>query len=575
MQPVRRTSLIAQVTEQLRAEIRSGRWPVGSRIPTEPELTELTGTGRNTVREAVQALVHAGMLERRQGSGTYVIATSDLGGTLAKYFADAVERDILELRQALDTQAARLAAQRRDDADIANLLRLLEERRQAWDENNPGAIEADVELHRAIVVAMGAAGFEFLDGLGRGNPVAVSNALLLTSTPTLVGSVLRVPYTFAIPKFGGRAFTVFSAGMLLAPTLGVAYFINQPDTPMWVFLVLAALAGVGGGNFSSSMANINFFFPEGKKGAALGINAAGGNMGVAQTQLIVPLIITLGTHLMAKDPGGYRFGITLAVLVWVPFILAAMFGALRYMDSIGSAKSDGRSYRLAMANRHTWVMAFLYIGTFGSFIGFSFAFPTLLKANFPDLAKIGWMGTLGNLAFLGAFVGSFSRPFGGWISDRLTGARITLFVFGGMAVATVLIMASLSAKSFPLYLISFLLLFVLTGIGNGSTYRMIPSIFIAESKRRASEAGEDPASALISAKRQAGAAIGVIGAVGASGGWLLQQALRLSNNHFGSMSPAFWAYAVAFLAMGAVTWWFYLRSSFAVSRAPSLAYADV
>ncbi len=166
VQPVRRTSLIAQVTEQLRAEIRSGRWPVGSRIPTEPELTELTGTGRNTVREAVQALVHAGMLERRQGSGTYVIATSDLGGALAKYFADAVERDILELRQALDTQAARLAAQRRDDTDIATLLRLLEERRQAWDEENPAAIEADVELHRAIVVAShNAVYLEFYDSL--------------------------------------------------------------------------------------------------------------------------------------------------------------------------------------------------------------------------------------------------------------------------------------------------------------------------------------------------------------------------------------------------------------------------
>lgn len=166
MQQVRRTSLIAQVTEQLRAEIRSGRWPVGSRIPTEPELTELTGTGRNTVREAVQALVHAGMLERRQGSGTYVIAISDLGGTLAKYFADAVERDILELRQALDTQAARLAAQRRDDTDIATMLRLLEERRKAWNEDDPGAIHADVELHRSIVVAShNAVYLEFYDSL--------------------------------------------------------------------------------------------------------------------------------------------------------------------------------------------------------------------------------------------------------------------------------------------------------------------------------------------------------------------------------------------------------------------------
>ncbi len=431
-------------------------------------------------------------------------------------------------------------------------------------------------LWASVVTAMGPAGFHFLDGLGKGNPVAVANSLLLTSTPTLVGAALRIPYTFAIPKFGGRAFTVFSAGMLLIPTLGLAYFVNQPATPFWVFMILAALAGVGGGNFSSSMANINFFFPEGRKGAALGINAAGGNLGVAQTQLFVPLVITLGTHLMAKDAGGYRFGITLATLMWIPFVLVAMVGALRYMDSITHAKADGSSYKLALANPHTWIMAVLYIGTFGSFIGFSFAFPTLIKSNFPELAKIGWMGTLGNLAFLGAFVGSLSRPFGGWIADRLTGARITLYVFGGMAVATVLIVASLSAKNFPLYLISFLLLFVLTGIGNGSTYRMIPSIFAAAAKQRASEAGRDPAEATVAAKRQAGAAIGVVGAVGAAGGWIVQQALRESALHFhGSMTPAFWGYAVAFVAMGTITWWFYLRSSFAVGRAPSLAYANI
>lgn len=424
----------------------------------------------------------------------------------------------------------------------------------------------------SIVTAMGSAGFAFL---GAKNPDAVNNALLLTSTPTLVGAALRIPYTFAIPRFGGRAFTAFSAAMLLIPTLGIAYFINHPSTPMWVFMVLAALAGVGGGNFSSSMANINFFFPEGKKGAALGINAAGGNLGVAQTQLFVPLLITLGTHIFAKNPGGYRFGITLAVLVWIPFILIALFGALRYMDSLSGAKSDGTSYKKALVNRHTWVMAILYIGTFGSFIGFSFAFPTLLKANFPSLAKIGWMGTLGNLAFLGALVGSMSRPFGGWIADKLTGAKITLYVFGGMAVSAALIVASLSAKSFPLYLISFLLLFVFSGIGNGSTYRMIPMIFTAEARKHASETGQDIGEALTSAKRQAGAAIGVIGAIGAAGGWLLQQALRLSNTHYHTMNPAFWGYVVAYLAMGALCWWFYLRSSFAVGRAPSLAHANV
>ncbi|MFF0543084.1 MFS transporter [Nocardia thailandica] len=428
----------------------------------------------------------------------------------------------------------------------------------------------------SIVTAMGSAGFDFLAGLGKGNPTAVSNALLLTSIPTLVGAALRIPYTFAVPRFGGRAFTAFSAAMLLLPTLGIIYFVNQPGTPMWVFLVLASLAGVGGGNFSSSMANISFFFPEGKKGAALGLNAAGGNLGVAQTQLIVPLLITFGTHLTAKDPGGFRFGITLAVLFWLPFILIATLGALYFMDSVAEAKSDGRSYKLALTNRHTWIMAFLYIGTFGSFIGFSFAFPTLIKATFPDLAKIGWITTLGNLAFLGALVGSFSRPFGGWVADKLGGgAKITVYVFGGMSVAVAFIVLAVELKSFPLYLAAFLVLFVLAGIGNGSTYRMIPAIFSATAKKYASEHGLDAADAAISAKRQAGAAIGVIGAVGAAGGFVVQQALRLSNVHLHTMAPAFWAYAAVFLAMAGVTWWCYLRTSFATDRAPSLAYASV
>ncbi len=426
-----------------------------------------------------------------------------------------------------------------------------------------------------VVTNMGSAGFAFMEGVGGKNPHAVSNALLLTSIPVLVGSALRVPYTFAIPRFGGRAFTAFSASMLLLPCLGLAFFINRPDTPMWVFLILAALAGFGGGNFSSSMANISFFFPQGKKGLALGINAAGGNLGVAVTQLVIPLVITLGTSVVAKSPAGYRFGLTLAALVWLPFIVIAAVSALLFMDSITSAKPDRSSYKLAMTNRNTWVMAFLYIGTFGSFIGFSFAFPTLIKVNFPELSHVAILAALGNLAFLGALVGSFTRPLGGWLSDRTGGAKITLLVFVGMAGGIALIMAALRLHSFPLYLAAFLAVFVLTGIGNGSTYRMIPTIFGAVANKMAAESGQDPAEATASAKRQAGAALGVVGAVGAFGGFLLQQALRLSTIHFGSMAPAFWAYAALFLLMGAVTWWCYLRSEFVVHRMPSLAYANV
>ncbi|MDF0530694.1 FCD domain-containing protein [Tsukamurella sp. 8F] len=170
MQPVRRQTLIGQVTDQLRREIVTGTWPVGSRIPTEPELCEITGTARNTVREAVQALVHAGMLERRQGSGTYVLSASD--HYLGEYFAAAAESDLLELRESLEVTAAGLAAQRRTDQDVADLQRLLAERDRFWEVDEvPAAdvdavVEADVAVHRAVVAAShNAIYLEFYDHL--------------------------------------------------------------------------------------------------------------------------------------------------------------------------------------------------------------------------------------------------------------------------------------------------------------------------------------------------------------------------------------------------------------------------
>lgn len=146
--------LIDQVIVRLRDEIAAGRWVVGSRIPTEPELAELTGTGRNTVREAVQALVHAGLLERRQGSGTYVVADSELAVAVSRRVADARNRDVLEVRRTLEVGAARLAASRRTDEDAAELQRLLTALADARDTGDLDVIaQADLELHRAIARA--------------------------------------------------------------------------------------------------------------------------------------------------------------------------------------------------------------------------------------------------------------------------------------------------------------------------------------------------------------------------------------------------------------------------------------
>lgn len=151
---VRRGGLIDQVIERLRNEITTGRWPVGCRIPTEPELVELTGTGRNTVREAVQALVHAGLLERRQGSGTYVLADSELAVAVGRRVAGARHRDVLEVRRTLEVGAARLAARRRTAKDCQQLQDLISQRdahRAAGDLD--AAAGADVELHLAIARA--------------------------------------------------------------------------------------------------------------------------------------------------------------------------------------------------------------------------------------------------------------------------------------------------------------------------------------------------------------------------------------------------------------------------------------
>ncbi|WP_216214305.1 MFS transporter [Amycolatopsis aidingensis] len=401
-------------------------------------------------------------------------------------------------------------------------------------------------LMSIVVVSLGDVGINF----------GVGQTFWLLILPNLVGSALRVPYTFAIPKFGGRAWTTISASLLLIPCVLLAIAVST-QAPYWFFLLTAATMGFGGGNFSSSMANISFFFPEGKKGLALGLNAAGGNLGVAVTQLFVPIVISIGTGV----------NLAYAALMWMPLIVLAALCSWFRMDSLTSAKPDGRSYRLAMANKHTWIMSFLYIGTFGSFIGFSFAFPSLIKISFVEFE--GFVA----LAFLGALIGSITRPLGGWLSDRIGGAKITLSNFVGMAVGTVGVLISVGTQSFALFFGSFILLFVLTGIGNGSTYRMIPTIFAAEARRKA---GEESAEVVKSAKRQAAAVVGVAGAVGAFGGVLVNLVFKFSlQGEDKSLTSALIAILAYYAVCVGTTWWFYLRRSFAVRRAPSLAYAGV
>ena len=438
-----------------------------------------------------------------------------------------------------------------------------------------------------------------------GIPLSLAEQFWLTAVPNLVGAALRIPYTFAVSRFGGRAWTTTSVVLLFIPVVLLAVLVpsgwlaeQSHDVRFWILVACAATAGLGGANFSSSMANISFFYPERRKGFALGLNAAGGNLGVALTQLVVPLVIVIGVPSAALELSQHEVHISYAGLMWLPFLVCAALAAYLYMDSLTAARSDYRSYALALRQSHTWVMSLLYIGTFGSFIGYSFALPLVLKNTFPEfLAEHPFIATyLAGLAFVGALVGSLTRPFGGWLADRVGGARVTLATFLGMAIFTAIAMVGVREHSFPLFLGSFVAIFMLAGAGNGSTFRMIPSIFLALGQREAAERGEDPAVTALRYKRQAAAVLGIAGAIGAFGGFLVQlvfrqaalgvsalvqaadtpvEKLAVAQAHADWSLPALWAFMGMYVVLSGITWFFYLRKSFAVDQVPSLARASV
>ncbi|GAA0608193.1 MFS transporter [Kribbella sandramycini] len=383
------------------------------------------------------------------------------------------------------------------------------------------------QLWSIVVVSMPRAGFTY----------STDQLFWLVALPSLVGATLRLPYTFAVPRFGGRNWTIVSAMLLLIPTGGLAFFISRPETPFWIMALVAATAGVGGGNFASSMTNISFFYPEKEKGFALGINAAGGNLGVAVVQLLVPVAIVAGAGLTLNRAG----------LLWLPLILLAAVLAWRVMANLSVATSSFRTSIMAAKRPHTWIISFLYIGTFGSFIGFSAAFPLLIKTTFPSI-------TIG-IAFLGALVGSVARPFGGKLADLVGGARVTVYAFVVMGLGILAAIFALQAGSFAGFLISFLFLFVASGAANGSTYRMIPAVF------RLTTPG-DPGRA----RREAAACIGIASAVGAYGGFLVPRGFAMSTSNFGSLIPALYVFCGFYVVCLAVTYFCYLRKGSPLSQ---------
>jgi NNP family nitrate/nitrite transporter-like MFS transporter len=381
----------------------------------------------------------------------------------------------------------------------------------------------------------------------------------LVAVPTLVGAFMRIPYTVAPAKFGGRNWTIVSALLLLIPTLLTLWAMQNPGTSYTTFMVIAAFAGFGGGNFASSMTNINAFYPQRLKGWALGLNAGGGNIGVPVIQLIGLLVIATVGNTAAE----------LVCAIYLVLIALAALGSAFFMDNLRNQKSNLGALAEALRYKHSWVMSFLYIGTFGSFIGFSFAFGQVLQINYLAGGDTAAQAALhaAQISFLGPLLGSISRPFGGKLADRIGGGKITLYTFVAMIFAAGILvgtgMMDDGAAGAPTgtqmagYVVGFIILFVLSGIGNGSTYKMIPSIFEAKAQDKDGWSAEERAAW---SRRMSGALIGFAGAVGALGGVFINVALRLSYTGADkSATSAFWVFLGFYVVCAIVTWFVFLR----------------
>ncbi|BBY42164.1 nitrate/nitrite transporter [Mycolicibacterium celeriflavum] len=389
----------------------------------------------------------------------------------------------------------------------------------------------------------------------------------LVAVPTLVGAVMRIPYTIAPAKFGGRNWTIVSALLLLIPAVMTLWAMTQPDTTYTTFMIVAAFAGFGGGNFASSMTNINAFYPQRLKGWALGLNAGGGNIGVPVMQLVGLLVIATVSNTAAEA----------VCAIYLVLIGLAALGAALFMDNLGNQRSNISAMAEALRFKHSWVMSFLYIGTFGSFIGFSFAFGQVLQINFLAGGDTPAQASLhaAQIAFIGPLLGSISRPFGGKLADRIGGGKITLYTFVAMIFAAgVLVTAGTlddgapgapSSAQMIAYVVGFILLFILSGLGNGSTYKMIPSIFEAKAQGRDDWSRDEKASW---SRSMSGALIGFAGAIGALGGVFINVVLRASYvSDAKSATNAFWVFLAFYVICAIVTWFVFLRMQTPRTRA--------
>jgi MFS transporter, NNP family, nitrate/nitrite transporter len=406
-----------------------------------------------------------------------------------------------------------------------------------------------------VVVNLPAVGFKF----------NTNQLFWLAALPALCGATLRIFYSFAVPIFGGRRWTAISTASLLLPALGIGFAVQDPTVPYEVFVLLALLCGLGGGNFASSMSNISFFYPKAQKGTALGLNAGLGNLGVSLVQFVVPMVITAGVfgafggdaQVVVKNGEPMPMWLQNAGFIWVPFIAVAALAAWFGMNDLADARASFADQAVIFKRKHNWLMCWLYIGTFGSFIGYSAGFPLLIKSQFPGINALQY-------AWLGPLVGALIRPLGGWLSDKLGGARVTFWTFIAMVGGVLAVLQFLpqggQGGNFTGFMVSFLLLFAAAGIGNGSTFRMIPVIFLTERQREAAGKGRAAEEqAVRDANKEGAAVLGFSSAIGAYGGFFIPKSYGTSIALTGSTDAALYTFIAFYVSCIAITWLYYSR----------------
>ncbi|MFV0428239.1 MAG: MFS transporter [Arachnia sp.] len=409
-------------------------------------------------------------------------------------------------------------------------------------------------LPSAIVPKLNALGYDFTK----------EQLYWLAAMPGLAGGLFRLVWMVLPPIAGTRKMVALTTLLLIAPTLGWGVRVQSPTAPYWELLVLAFLAGIGGGAFSGFMPSTSYFFPRSKQGTALGLQAGIGNFGVSLVQLATPWLIGfsmigfLGTSQSMSVPGQpvREVWYQNAAFTWIPLMLIGAALAWVFLRSV-PIKANIRQQFDIFRNQDTWWMTLIYIMTFGTFSGLAAQFGLLMQNLYGtgNAAIVAGSGPSAqvliagysvpdpvNYVFLGALVGAGTRVLFSPLTDRMGGAIWTLISGVGLVASIAFTMTALtpdlsSAQSlhsgFTRFLWGMLAIFFFTGIGNASTFKQMPMIF---------------------ERRQAGGVIGWTAALAAFGPFIFGVGLTI-------MSPTtFYAIGIAYGVMCIViTWWRYAR----------------